>query len=384
MTQEADAPTTDATFRYNHYDWRMSNGDIIDYEFVTAQQPAGGATARNARAAVEEDLPRPVSGRTVVLVPSVSLICSGKEEMRPLATLLSQRGHRCYILEWPGWTSEAQVNKALVRLKLPELYAEYVDFWSQILEHVAEVEAADAERAAKAEDVEDRGEPQLHIVCAGVTSVYLLRALQAVRSWSEGRATKHYRSMVMISPTWQTTRYGLWAKLDPASFARWFGLNLHGESRFNRYMQSCHYGKRRFKRHFEHYGVDDGGRLKAVAEWLWQRPRAFIQTDCAALGGFLDPPSASSSNDSSSTLEAPSLAKEVAEVAQWLDQGIMVMAPKEGSGYADGEELSKALRSEEGVDVTNLEETSKLPHEIATSNVHFLLEQWMSVGKKSA
>ncbi|CAE8583738.1 unnamed protein product, partial [Polarella glacialis] len=54
--------TTDATYRYRSFTWRTSSGARHDYEYVLAQQSAGGANARDALSALEETLPRPPSG----------------------------------------------------------------------------------------------------------------------------------------------------------------------------------------------------------------------------------------------------------------------------------------------------------------------------------
>eukprot|EP00971_Amphidinium_carterae_P185681 3686817-Amphidinium_carterae.1 len=54
-TAAADVPTTDATFRYRNFIWQTSCGKTHEYEYVVAQQPAGGQTARlDALSALEE------------------------------------------------------------------------------------------------------------------------------------------------------------------------------------------------------------------------------------------------------------------------------------------------------------------------------------------
>mmetsp|Transcript_165618 Transcript_165618/g.531608 ORF Transcript_165618/g.531608 Transcript_165618/m.531608 type:complete len:460 (+) Transcript_165618:128-1507(+) len=381
---ETDAPTTDATFRYRRLNWVTSCGESYDYEYLVAQQPAGGATARNARSAIEEELPRPVSGWSIVLLPSVSLICSGKEEMRPLAAMLSQRGHRCYILEWPGWTADSQVNFSLVRCKVEDLYAEYVDFWCQLLQQIAEAEVAETAKA-DGSSAAALARPRLCIVGASQSSIYALRALQALRAWKGGAdaarsaaAVAHFESMVMVAPSWRTKRSGLFSLLPPPRVSRWFGLTLHSETRMARWVQSFHFGAMRFRAHFVHRGANDGGRLKAVASWLFQRPRPFVQTDAAVLGGLLDP---AGTSECAGELSTGALADEVAQAASALKHGVLVIAPQGGSRQSPAQELTAALRSRaggcKGVECNTVESDSPLPHEVAISNVYFLVEQWL-------
>ncbi|CAL1171754.1 unnamed protein product [Cladocopium goreaui] len=182
----ASEVTTDATFRYKSFTWRTSAGNRHPYEYIIAQQPAGGGTARDALTAVEENLPSPASGWTLVLIPSVSLVCSGKEEMRPLATLLSQRGHRCYILEWPGWTQDVQTNWALEHCKPECLAEEYQDFWCQALDHVAQQELLLAKGSQEREEAAEKA-PQLCVVAANSSAIYGLRALEAL--WCDNHRT---------------------------------------------------------------------------------------------------------------------------------------------------------------------------------------------------
>eukprot|EP00439_Symbiodinium_sp_Y106_P080152 s424_g18.t3 len=236
LSSSADSEvTTDATFRYSSFSWRTSAGERYPYEYIVAQQPAGGGTARNALVALEESLPGPASGWSMVLLPSVSLVCSGKEEMRPLATLLSQRGHRCYILEWPGWTQHVQTNWALERCKTEHLAEEYQDFWCQALEHVAQRELAEAKSEAKAR--------KLCIVAAGSASVYALRAVKALQDFVQKEKSQaipelRYDSLVMLAPSWRAERrQGLLSRLSPDRAAYWMGegegcaaARSHGQS----------------------------------------------------------------------------------------------------------------------------------------------------------
>eukprot|EP00913_Durusdinium_trenchii_P029850 g27972.t1 len=231
----ASEVTTDATFRYRSFLWRTSAGDRHPYEYIVAQQPAGGATARDALTALEEHLPRPASGWTVVLIPSVSLVCSGKEEMRPLALLLSQRGHRCYILEWPGWTQDVQTNWALEHCKAEHMADEYQDaikyysrhgtqfhvltawvqdFWCQALEHVAEQELQ-SQADSDPESSEGNKTPQLCVVAASSAALYALRALEAISTWEpQGDTIKAlglYKSLAMLAPSWKSAPPTSWS-----------------------------------------------------------------------------------------------------------------------------------------------------------------------------
>lgn len=71
--------------------------------------------------------------RTVVLIPPLSLVNCGRDEMRPLAKeLVDGLGYRVLIFEWPGWTAEGAVNWALFRCKLDCLCEEYVEFWKEV------------------------------------------------------------------------------------------------------------------------------------------------------------------------------------------------------------------------------------------------------------
>lgn len=371
-----DMPTTDATFRYRTFEWETSCGERHDYEYIVAQQPAGGSTARNALLAVEEGLPRPPSGWSVVLLPSVSLFCSGKEEMRPLATVLSQRGHRCYVLEWPGWTSDVQTNFSLVQCKVEELGNEYEDFWCQLLEHVVRAEASE----------EASGSSRLCLVGAGNSAVYALRALRALQAWRHPDATddpalaRAFSSLVMIAPTWQTPPHGMAAYLSAPRASRWLGSWLNSDSRVGRWFRNMHYSRRRLRKHFAHRGAPDqeADRLLAVASWLFQRPRPYLQTDAAALYGLLDPPGA---------ISAEELAEELWESSTKLSHGSLVLlsgtderasSGAAGSPWAALAELLSARRDGATVECSHVAIPSPLPHEVAPSQVVFALDSWLS------
>jgi len=380
-----DMPTTDATFRYRTFDWEASCGERHEYEYVVAQQPAGGSTARSALLAVEEGLPAPPSGWGIVLLPSVSLLCSGKEEMRPLAAALSQRGHRCYVLEWPGWTSSVQTNFALARCKLEELGGEYEDFWCQLLEHVALAEAAEKASAA----------PRLCLVGAGHSAVYALRALRALRAWRTAEssagdgllaasggagAPPDFSSLVMIAPTWQTAPHGVGAYVSATRASRWLGSWLNSDSRLGRWYRGLHGSKSRLRRrHFAHRGApgQEADRLLAVAMWLFQRPRPYLQTDAAVLHGLLDPPGAAS---------AAALAEELREASAGLGGGALLLLPAGASGGAaghPGDALAQALGEggqDAAVECSRLSTPSPLPHEVAPSEVLFAVDSWLSRG----
>lgn len=369
-------PTTDATFRYRTFDWESSCGEKHDYEYIVAQQPAGGSTARNALLAVEEGLPRPPSGWSVVLIPSVSLFCSGKEEMRPLATVLSQRGHRCYILEWPGWTSDIQTNFSLARCKMEELSREYEDFWCQLLEHVAQVEMAE----------EAPSPPRLCLVGAGHSAVYALRALRALQDWrppdlaDSANVSQAFSSLVMIAPTWQTVRHGLSAYMSAPRASRWIGSWLNSGTRFGRWYRGWHASRSRLRRHFAHRGApaSEADRLMSAATWLFQRPRPYLQTDAAVLSGLLDPPGVACASE---------LACELQETGAGLGHGLLLLLPDVESSAAgklsghlagtlaepDSEQKDRAV-----VECSRLSAKSLLPHEVAPSQVIFALDRWLS------
>jgi len=379
-TSVADVPTTDATFRYRSFEWETSCGDRWQYEYVVAQQPAGGATARtDALSALEEKLPRPVSGWSVVLIPSVSLVCSGKEEVRPLAAALAQRGHRCYVLEWPGWTTDAQTNWALARCKAEHLAAEYEDFWCQALEQVGLEEAN--ENAALAGEHDSA--PRLCLVAAGHAAVYALRALRSLQAWraSEGDgsaetapqcdAASAYSSLVMLAPTWQTQRQlGIWGCLSAPRGSRILGEWLHGDSRLARIIQGRHMSKRTFRRHFAHseHGTEHAN---AVAQWLFQRPRPYIVTDAAVMYGLLDPPE----------VTAEALAKDAESCGTQLDGGVLVLSPSKDTGTLPAEEILSALSKENcPVEHMQVSSSSLLPHEVSPAAVQVALEAWLARG----
>ncbi|CAK0794529.1 unnamed protein product [Prorocentrum cordatum] len=102
--------------------------------------------------------------------------------MRPLATLLSQQGHRCYVLEWPGWTS---ASLAEARCKLEELSGELEDFWCQALEHVAlsEIEEAQAAPGTAEPAAAAAAAPRLCVIGAGHAAAYAVRALRRLQAF---------------------------------------------------------------------------------------------------------------------------------------------------------------------------------------------------------
>lgn len=406
ITSASNMPTTDATFRYRTFSWETSNAERHEYEYVVAQQPAGGGTARDALAAVEERLPRPPSGWSLVLIPSVSLICSGKEEMRPLATLLSQRGHRCYVLEWPGWTKDVQVNWALEHLKVEELVAEYTDFWCQALEHVAAGEVAECQ--SEAERGEKVTRPRLCVVGAGHSAIYAFKALEALSAWEEATATPAssstqpageapsegslykaislYESLVLLAPSWQTVRRGWLARLEPPRAAEWLAGLLTHDSRFGKWFRESHMSQRSLRRHFKHLGTPEAERLEPIAAWLFQRPRPLLQTDAAALHGLLDPVKESS---------AATLAAGLRELAsKLLRHGVLVISPKtslspgplSGSGQGASRALADALSELDenaAVQISQLGSNSLLPHEESPSQVQWVLDSWLERNAES-
>mmetsp|Transcript_52666 Transcript_52666/g.125835 ORF Transcript_52666/g.125835 Transcript_52666/m.125835 type:complete len:468 (-) Transcript_52666:2-1405(-) len=409
-SSSADVPTTDATFRYRTFEWLTSCGERHEYEYVIAQQPAGGQTARkDALSALEEGLPRPPSGWTVVLIPSVSLVCSGKEEMRPLAAALAQRGHRCYILEWPGWAVSMLSNWALVRCKPEELANEYEDFWCQTLSHVAAAEAKDA--AGLLDDGQDTSldassspsssstsspgaAPRICVVGAGSSGLYAMRSIKSMQAWFAASAQaseapeqsavegagpeQFFESLVMIAPSWSTSRpSGVLSRLSPERASRKLGTWLHSESRFGRIFRSMHFSKNRLRRQLDLPDSPDAERLELAAFWLFERRRPYVQTDGAVLHGLLDPPGKPS---------APTLAADLADINVSLpslhQRRSLILAPQ-GDAGGPSRELNAAITANTP-NVAGKQEFRELdsphakPHEVAPTSILFHLDQWLS------
>jgi len=386
LSAASNAPTTDATFRYRTFEWETSLGQRHEYEYITTQQPSGGSHAATALSAVEEHLPRPRSGWSIALIPSVSFVCSGKEEMRPLATMLSQRGHRCYILEWPGWTSDLKTNFALERCRLQDLSSEYHDFWCQLLEHLARDEYN--ETVPCLDDVKQADPPRLCIVGAGHSALYAMRALKTVRAWQPVQSSSDNRcvlnglaSLVMMAPTWQTTQQGfVSACLQPSQASYLRGLLLSLDSRLGRFFRARHLSQRQFRKHFVHRASSEE-RLEAIAAWLFQRPRPYTQTDAAVLHGHLDPYESSHEKD---------LAVELESLSTQLSHGILLVSSESAEkkcqalarqGPCDGaERLADALASANNksqVQCCQVAVSSPIPHEVNPSAVAVVLDQWL-------
>lgn len=389
LSAASNAPTTDATFRYRTFEWETSLGQKYEYEYITTQQPAGGSLSATALSAVEEHLPRPRSGWSIALIPSVSLVCSGKEEMRPLATMLSQRGHRCYILEWPGWTGDLKTNFALERCRLEDLSSEYHDFWCQLLEHLAKDECN--ETVPRLDGVKHTAAPRLCVVGAGHSALYAMRALKTVGAWQPLQSSRDngdrcildsFASLVMLSPTWKTTRQGFVAAcLQPSQASYLTGLLLGLDSRLGRFFRTRHLSRRQFRKHFVHRVASEAERLMATAAWLFQRPRPYTQTDAAVLHGHLDP---------SESFNEKDLAVELEGLSTQLSHGILLVssesAEKKGQPLArqgpyDGaERLAQALASVDGksqVQCCEVAVRSPIPHEVSPSAVAVVLDQWL-------
>jgi len=382
----SNAPTTDATFRYRTFEWETSLGQRYEYEYITTQQPAGGSHAATALSAVEEHLPRPRSGWSIALIPSVSLVCSGKEEMRPLASMLSQRGHRCYILEWPGWTSDLKTNFALERCRLQDLSSEYHDFWCQLFEHLAKDEYN--ETVPCLDGVGQTASPRLCVVGAGHSALYAMHALKTVGAWQllqnsgdngDRCILDGLASLVMLSPTWKTTRQGfVSACLPPSQESYLRGLLLSLDSRLGRFFRARHLSQRQFRRHFVHRMSSEAERLMATAAWFFQRPRPYTQTDIAVLHGHLDP------------IEEKDLAVELESLSTQLSHGILLVSPESAEkkrqaltrqGPCDGSErLAEALasaNSKSQVQTCQVAVSSPIPHEVNPSAVAVVLDQWL-------
>jgi len=280
------------------------------------------------------------------------------------------------MLEWPGWTSDSQVNFAMVRCRVKELVPEYEDFFCQALEHIAREEAAEARAGVGDGDAAVPPAPRICVVGAGHAAVLAMRALQTLRGWrgSEGGADPaldSLESLVMLAPTWRMPRYGLLARfLPPERASRLIGMTLHSDTRLSRIFQGAHFSARRFKRHFAHHRSPGKERLKAVAEWFFQRPRPYVQTDAAALCGLLDPPGVE---------DAGGLAAEVAASAGDLRSGVLVVSTEVAGGRPHpSKELASALAARDGqVRCIELTAQSALPHESDTSAVQFALDGWL-------
>jgi len=399
-TAAADVPTTDATFRYRNFTWQTSCGAKHEYEYVVAQQPAGGQTARlDALSALEESLPRPPSGWTVVLMPSVSLVCSGKEEMRPLAAALAQRGHRCYTLEWPGWATDMLCNWGLMLCKPEELSAEYEDFWCQALNHVIEAEAKDAAEAKEA--VEASGgtaassasssssnrPPRICVVGAGSSGIYAMRSIQALEEWAAGIAEEDtaavpglIEALVMIAPSWQTERpRSILSRLQPEKACRLLGKWLHAEDmRFGRLMRAMHFSQGHLRSNLDLPAGQDAERLELAASWLFKRRRPYVPTDAAVMHGLLDP---------AGNPTAQSLAKELSVCLQGANgsAGVqrrgLVLAPSGPAGqpakelHAAAMDVDKALAEKQ--ECRALDMAYARPHEIAPTSILVHLDQWL-------
>eukprot|EP00929_Paragymnodinium_shiwhaense_P000935 TRINITY_DN101131_c0_g1_i1.p1 TRINITY_DN101131_c0_g1~~TRINITY_DN101131_c0_g1_i1.p1 ORF type:complete len:452 (+),score=84.31 TRINITY_DN101131_c0_g1_i1:77-1432(+) len=368
-----DAMTTDATFRYRSFDWQTSSGESREYEYIVAQQPAGGETAKtlDARLALETELPRPLSGCSVVLIPSVSFICGGKEEMRPLAAGLSQRGHRCYILEWPGWSSDSQINYMLARCRPGDLALEYHDFWCQVLEHVAKTEAAECSKTPASGSSAHDAAQQICVVAAGHGSIYAMRALRELTDWHSTRgsdvapALRLLKSMVMIAPSWSTQRSGLLSSLAPERASQLIGSLLHSESRLGRWVKKKHMSAKTFKQHFKHGGAPEAGHARASADFLFRRPRPFASTDGAALHGLLDP------LEDATAFEA--VAKEASACSALLEGGLLALLPDSSE-----QPLAAAMKEHAaGVRCSTVPSSSPLPHEIAATATLVALDNWL-------
>jgi len=388
----SDVPTTDATFRYRTFEWETSLGKKQEYEYITIQQPAGGGPATSALSAVEEHLPRPRSGWSIALIPSVSLVCSGKEEMRPLASMLSQRGHRCYILEWPGWTSDLKTNFALERCRLQDLSSEYHDFWCQLLEHLAKDESNETLPCRDGVEKSTASSPRLCVVGAGHSALYAMRALQTVASWQPPQSSHDsagdrsildgLASLVMLSPTWKTTRRGLVAAcLQPSQASYFTGYLLNMDSRFGRWFRTRHLSRRQFRKHFVHRAASEAERLKSIAAWLFQRPRPYTETDAAILHGHLDP---------SESSHEEGLADEMESLSTRLSHGILLVssesAKKQDRAFASQGPRDGAERLAEAVALANSKShvqhcevavSSPIPHEVNPSAVAVILDQWL-------
>jgi len=104
-----------------------------------------------------------VNGKTFVCFPTINLV-SSKEEFRALSVHLSNKGHRVQTVEWPGLTSETQVNFSVREVPKKSLVALYCDFVAQVLATLSNQHKS------------------IVVVGAGHASVFILRALRAMQT----------------------------------------------------------------------------------------------------------------------------------------------------------------------------------------------------------
>merc|ERR1711870_108705 len=110
--------------------------------------------------------------------------------------------------------------------------------------------------------------------------------------------------MVILAPSWLTIRRGLSTRISPLKACELIGSWLHSDTRLGKLYRRLHFSAGRFRRHFVHHGADttDLNRLTAIAAWMLQRPRPYVQTDAAAMCGFMDPHGSPTASELSETV----------------------------------------------------------------------------------
>merc|ERR1711937_1085504 len=85
-------------------------------------------------------------------------------------------------------------------------------------------------------------------------------------------------------------------------------------------MRKLHSSRIRLKSHFKHKGIENANHAETVAQWMFQRPRPWINTDAAVLHGLLDP----------SVSDAKDVLHEIETVAAKLEGGVLTIIPQGG------------------------------------------------------
>lgn len=183
FSTSANAVIKESTFRYENFQWVTSQGKSYDYQYVVAEKMKEDLSSsgqcddvdildtseiRKARLKQSKIVRRegqliyrirksrvtdePTA--TIVFVPPMALVTSGKEEVRALTKILTDGyGYRCLTMEWPGWTLEGSLNWAMHQCKLPNLKEEYEEFMEEFL--MEEVLPSYMDVHVEEEDVDD-------------------------------------------------------------------------------------------------------------------------------------------------------------------------------------------------------------------------------------
>eukprot|EP00397_Hematodinium_sp_SG-2012_P056662 GEMP01070140.1.p1 GENE.GEMP01070140.1~~GEMP01070140.1.p1 ORF type:complete len:280 (-),score=38.92 GEMP01070140.1:264-1103(-) len=230
----------DTTFSYRTIPWRTSEGQQLDYQCVVAAPPEHHSLPKSERL-------------SFALIPSLDLCTAGKEDLRPLAKELSDLGHWSYLLEWPGWTNDGQINWAFFQCKLEHLREEYEDFWHDIM------------TALKTEDGSFR------VVASGDLAASIIAQpcqdlnLPARKLEVPSRYTKRW------SPRWN----------------KLLSNTLQGDGRIAKRIQWWYFNKALAKKLREPILKHDGVTIEML-EGRHTRPRPLTHTDMALICGHLD------------------------------------------------------------------------------------------------